>query len=77
MKGIKEGKCLRKPNIFVADTYAPSAREKVQCQVNALAKASSMNGFTNEWKEYEPKFKQQFDAWKQCDSLDGKLKKIL
>ena len=69
-------KCSVKPNFFVADTDAPSIREQLQCGVNVLGEASKMNGFTNEWKEYEPKFELHFDAWKQCDSLDGKLKRI-
>ena len=70
-----EEKCSKKPNFFVANTN-PSFREINQCSVNACGEASKMNGFTNEWKEYEPKLKQQLDAWKQCDSLDGKLKRI-
>ena len=75
MKGM-EGKCLKKPNFFVASTFASFGRERRQCEVDAMGEASILNGFTNEWEEYEPKFKQKFDAWKQCDNFPF-LKRIL
>lgn len=83
MKKIEEimhGKCgvLLESNVFVANTdNAPSIRDKLECLMNALKEASTKNDMSNEWMKYEPKFKQHFDAWKQCDNIDGDVKKFL
>lgn len=63
-------------NFFAADTYAPTMREQVLCQIKALGEASMKNGMTTEWKEYEPKFMEHMDSWKQCDTLTEKMKKL-
>lgn len=35
------------------------------------------NGMTNEWKTYEPEFKQHMDAWTRCENVKDELKKFL
>lgn len=55
---------------------APSFRESYECQFEALKEVSLQNGMTNEWKKYEPKFRQHLDAWKKCESLTGILRKL-
>lgn len=73
-----DGRCLENPpKFFIAAAYKVSVREQLQCYINALGEASTMNGMTNEWKAYEPEFQQHLDAWKQCDSADDKSEKFL
>lgn len=62
---------------FEADTYAPTVRDQFLCSITALKEASMKNGMTEEWNKYEMKFKTHTDAWKKCDTLTEKMKKIL
>lgn len=73
-----KGKCAQQNefDFFVADSYARSFRENYECMIKTLGEASMKNGLTTQWKKYEPKIKQHFDAWKQCEQSGGKLKKL-
>lgn len=61
----------------VADTHSPWLRELFQCAAGAMGEASMKNGMATVWKEYEPKLKQHFAAWKQCNNHGDEMKKLL
>ena len=73
IEGVKE-KCLKNSNFFIASD--PIDREAWECRVNILREASAMNGLTREWKDFEQRFKRHINAWKQCDSIDDKSKRM-
>lgn len=59
------------------DIFRPTLREAYECVVNVVGEVATKNGMTDEWNEYQPKFKQHLDAWKKCDTLENRLKRFL
>lgn len=72
-------KCIIWSSLYAenaAESFKLSLRKYYECLVDAMGKASTTNGLTDEWKKFQPQFRKHLDLWNQCDRTGGKLKSI-